>query len=133
MMATVVPYAVAVFVGLTFLVLLKAFRLVEKAPRVMAISTHAFRDLRDPLLDDDAKEARMRDHARALGGLFTVITGGTFVAFAAPLGLVWLLDAAGVLSLNQVLDALSSWPVLVGGTIALVAQLWLDRAGAHGT
>jgi hypothetical protein len=132
-MEPAVPYAVALFVGLTFLFLLKAFRLVEKAPRVMAISTRVLRDLRDPQLDDDAKEARMREHARVLGGLFTLITGGTFVAFAAPLGLVWLLDAAGILSLNRVLDALASWPLLVGGTIAVVAQLWLGRVAAHGS
>ena len=126
-------YAGAVFVGLAFISLLRTFRLLEKAPRVMAISTRAFRDLRDPILDDDAKEARMREHARALGGLFTLITGGTFVAVAAPLGVVWLLDAGGIVSLDRVLDALASWPVLVGGTIAIAAQLWLEKASAHGT
>jgi hypothetical protein len=125
-------YAAAVFVGLAFIALLKTFRLVDKAPHVMSISTQAFRDLRDPVLDDDAKEARMREHARALGGLFTLITFGTMAAVAAPLGVVWLLDAGGVLSLNRVLDALSSWPALAVGTIALVAQLWLVKP-AHGS
>jgi hypothetical protein len=126
-------YAGALFVALTFILLLKTFRLVEKAPRVMDVSTRAFRDLRDPHLDDDAKEARMRVHARGLAGLFAVIAGGTIAAVGAPLGVVWVLDAAGVLSMDRVLDALSSWPVLAGGTAAMVAQIWLGKAAAHGS
>jgi hypothetical protein len=129
----VTAYVGALFVGLTFIALLKVFRLLDKAPPVMAISTRAFRDLRDPLLDDDAKESRMREHAGALARLFAVITGGTIVAVAAPLGIVWLLDAGGILSMSRVLDALSSWPALVGGTAAVAAQLWLDKASAHGS
>lgn len=131
MIATVIAYGGAAFVGLTFMALLKTFRLLERAPHVMAVSTHAFRDLRDPLLDDDAKEARMREHARTLGVLFTRLTVGTLVALAVPVAVVWLLDAAGIVSLNGVLDALSSWPLLVAGSLAIVAQL-LDKGASHG-
>jgi hypothetical protein len=133
MIATVSAYGGAAFVGLAFISLLKAFRLLEKAPRVMAISAHVLRDLRDPQLDDAAKEVRMRDHTKALGVLFARLAGGLLVALAAPIGVVWLLDAAGVVSLNGVLDALSSWPMLIGGTVGVMGQLWLDRAGAHGS
>ena len=132
MTANVMAYGGAAFVGLTFISLLKTFRLLERAPHVMAISTRALRDLRDPLLDDDAKEARMREHARTLGLLFTRLAGGTLVALAIPLSVVWVLDAAEILSLNRVLDALSSWPLLFAGTLAIVAQLWLDRGAPHG-
>ncbi len=125
-------YGAAVFVGLAFIALLKTFKLLESAPRVTALSTLAFRDLRDPQLDDEAKEVRMRKHAMALGALFMRLTMGTLVAVAAPVGLVWLLDAAGILSLNQVLHALASWPLLVAGTVAVVAQLWPDKGAAHG-
>jgi hypothetical protein len=133
MIGTVMAYGGAVFVGLTFIALLKTFKLLETAPHVTAVSTLAFRDLRDPLLDDEAKEVRMRGHAKALGLLFMRLTVGTLAAVAAPLGVVWLLDAAGVVSLNRVLDALASWPLLVAGTLGMMAQLWLGKGASHGS
>lgn len=124
-------YIGAAFVGLAFIVLLRAFGLIEKAPAVMGISTQALRDLRDPGLDDAAKEVRMRAHARTLAGLFVVLTAGTAVAGAAPMGVVWLLDAGGLVSFDHVLRAVATWPIVVIATIGFAAQLWLARA-SHG-
>jgi len=133
MTATLTAYGGALFVGLTFIALLKIFKLLETAPQVTAISTLAFRDLRDTQLDDEGKEARMREHARALGALFIWLTAGTLAAVGAPLGVMWLLDAAGMVSLKGVLEALSSWPLLAASVFAVAVQVWLVKGPRHGS
>lgn len=117
----------ALFVGVTFIVLLQRFGVIAKPREVMAISSQAYRDLSNPLLHDDAKEAAMRGHSKALGRLFLVIVVATAAAAIIPLAVIWLLDVAGILPLNTVLDALVSVRVLVAATLLLIGKLVYDR------
>lgn len=125
-------YASAVFVCVTFVVLIKILGVTARPFEVAAISKQAYRVLADPALHDDAKEAAMRQHAKTLVRLFVLISGGSLVALGVPLGIVWVLDAMGLLSLGAVFDALLSWPLLAGGIMVFVAKLGYDRVRPHG-
>jgi len=127
-----VAYAGAIFVCVTFAALANALRIVTKSVEVAATSRQALQVMADPALDDDAKEKGLRDHAKTLGRLFVVITAGAIVAAGVPFAVVWMLDAAGVLSIDAVLDALVSWPMVAGGVIVLLAKIgydWVWRRG----
>ena len=50
---------------------------------------------------------------------------GSAAALGAPLALVWLLDAAGVLSLAAVLETLVEWEFLVAATVVGFAAHYL--------
>jgi hypothetical protein len=110
--------AVAVVAGFVFL--LRALRLVPMALEVTSVSRAALAVVRDPSLDDDAKGERMQGHAKRLFGLFFLLTLGAAAALALPIGLIWLLDRAGVLSYDNVMDLLLSWPFLLGTTAVAV-------------
>lgn len=126
-------YAGAVFICVTFVVLARALGIFTKPLEVAATSRRAFQALSDPALDDDAKERSMRAHTKTLGRLFVAITTGAIVAVGLPLTIVWLLDAAGWLSFSAVLDALVSWPLVLGGVTAFLAKAGYDRVWRRGT
>jgi hypothetical protein len=127
-----VAYAAAIFLGVTFLWLAKVLGVFTKPLEVSAASMDAYRVLIDPSLHDDAKEAAMRKHAKTLGWLFVVITGGSIIALGLPFGIIWLMSVAGLVSLHAVLDALISWPMLIGCTLLFVAKVLYDWVRPHG-
>lgn len=125
-------YASAIFVCVAFVVLIKILGVAARPFEVAATSRQALRVMSDPTLHDDAKEAAMRQHAKTLARLFVLISGGSLVALGAPLGVVWVLDGIGLLSLNAVFDALLSWPLLAGGIMLFVVKVGYDRVRPHG-
>src|SRR5262245_46608743 len=49
-------------------------------------------------------------------------------SLAIPIGLLWALEVAGILSLRAVLSLSLPWPFLLGDTIVALATFWLlDR------
>lgn len=72
--------------------------------------------LRDPALDDRAKEEALRRVAVRLFGLFGRLAGGGLLALGLPLAAVWLLDRAGVASLGAVLSVLERPDFLAAAT-----------------
>ncbi|MGH8583533.1 MAG: hypothetical protein ACREWG_12270 [Gammaproteobacteria bacterium] len=103
-----------------FIIIARYLGLVEKSLRVIALSKQALSALRDPGLSDDDKEIAMRAYAKALGSLFIILTVGAAMAALIPVGVIWLLDTAGLLSLEAVLDALLSPALILGGTIMMI-------------
>ena len=118
-----IPFAGAIFVIISFLVLMKWFGLVERSMRVFAVSKQAMGDLTDLALDDDAKETAMRLHGKTLTILFLLLTAGGFGAVAAPLGVIALLDAATILLFDDVIDALLSWWMIAAATVLMLAAV----------
>jgi hypothetical protein len=128
-----VIYASAIFLSLTSVVLARRFGLVTRPFEVVAISKQAYRVLTDATLSDDVKEAIMQQSAKTLARHFIFITAASLAAVAAPLGVVWVLAAAGLVSLKAVWVALLSWQVLLSGTLLAAAGTWYERARALGT
>jgi hypothetical protein len=128
----VVTYASALFVSLTFFALVKRLGLATRPFEVVVTSQQAYRALTDATLNDDMKEAIMRQSAKTLGRQFVSISAASLAAFGAPLGVVWVLAAAGVVSLKAVVLALLSWQILFGSTLLVTARVWYERVRVHG-
>lgn len=115
-------FVVAAFVGIAHLL-----RMVPRAQEVLARSRQAVADLRDPDLGEIERERAVQAHAGRLLLLFLILTASAAVALAVPFGAVALLDAAGVLSLDAVVDLTVSPAFLVGTIAGGFAAWWVLR------
>lgn len=120
----------AALIVVAFSAILERLRLESRAKEVGSHAGATLRVLRDPELDDDAKEHLLQRHATRLFALAGVILLGAAAALGVPLGAVWLLDAAGVASLSDVLDVLQRVDFLVAGSVlGVVAWRVFRRRG----
>jgi hypothetical protein len=110
-----------------FILLSKAFGLIQKSTAVVDVAKLALADLRNSGLDDDAKEIALQRHAKRLFGLFLLLTLGGAAALFLPVGSVWLLEQFGLLSFNAVIDMTLSWKFLLASTLLAIAVLWIVR------
>lgn len=117
----------ALLVVAGFVVVLHVMRLVPKGAEVASASRAALAVIRDPELDDDAKASLMQRQAKRLFALFLLLTFGGAAALLLPLGLVWGLDALGLLSFESVIAMLLSWQFLLATTLAAALALWAHR------
>jgi hypothetical protein len=107
-------WAAALFVVAAFVVVAGLLRIPTRAREVLAHSRQAFADLRDPALDERAREKAVQGHALRLLWLFLVVTGSAAFALALPFGLIVLLDSAGLVAIDAVIALTLSWPFLLG-------------------
>lgn len=118
----------ASLVVVTFAVTIERLELPDRAREVGRRSSECLDLLRDPSVADDVKEEGLRRQALRLFGLFARLAGGSLTALALPLGVVWLLDAAGLASLPDVLSVLERIDFLVGVTVVGIATYaWMRR------
>lgn len=110
---------------LGFIFLLKAFGLPEMARGVFASSKDSVSIIRNPDMDDDAKEVALQQKAKTLFWLFILLTLGCAAALLLPAGVVWLLDAIGLMSFDQVIAFTLSWEFILATTVLLVLILSL--------
>lgn len=73
--------------------------------------------LRDPSMDDRARETALRRQAVRMFGLFGRLAGGGLLALGLPLLGVWLLELGGVGSLASVLSVLERPDFLAAVTV----------------
>lgn len=97
-----------VFFVLGFVFLAKIFQLLEKNARVIVIARDAASIVRSEEMDDYQKEAKLQQYAKELFGLFLSTVALTLGAIAIPLGLIWLMELAGLLTVKGVLDTMLS-------------------------
>ena len=105
--------------------LIKVFGLFPRALQAVRTSRRAFDVMKDPDLGDDRKEALLQGYSLALLRSFLDLLIRGAGSIAIPVGLLWALEFAGVLSLKAILALTLSWPFLLGGAIAAVAAFWL--------
>jgi hypothetical protein len=128
-----VIFASALFLALTFVALARRLGLFTRPFEVAATSQQAYRVLTDSTLNDDVKEAMMRQSATALVRQFVFISAASLVAVAAPLAVVWVLAALGLVPLKGVVEALLSWQILLSSMLLVTARTWLERGRVLGT
>lgn len=121
-------WAAALFVVAAFLVLAKWFRVPALARESMQHCRTGLRDLQNPALGEDDKERALQLHAKRLLALFVGLTLASCAALALPLGVLALLDAAGVLELAAVLKQATSWQFLGVATLCGVAAMMRMRS-----
>jgi len=101
----------------SFAIFVRAFGLVEKSRKVVAVTGSSLALIRNPALDDEQKEAALRRDALLLFRLFFVLALGGAAALLVPAALIWSGDQFGVVSLEAVLRTTVSPTFLIGGTL----------------
>ncbi|TFU06327.1 sulfotransferase [Polymorphobacter arshaanensis] len=86
--------------------------------------------MRNPALDDDAKEAAMQAAAKAMFGLFFKLTAGLAAALALPMALVWAVAQTGVVSFDHIIEVSLTWPFLLVGVGVFIVVAMLGRRPA---
>ena len=90
---------------LGFMILLKVFGLIGRTKKVTGVARSALEVVRDRDLDDRQKEAATQKYAKELFSLFIVIAGASLIALGIPLGLVWIMELANLLTVAEVISA----------------------------
>ena len=117
-------WAAACFIVMAFLVITRLLGVVSRVGEVVQSSRGALADLRNKNLSDVEKERTMRARALRLLVLFTILTLSLVAAAAVPLGLVGLVDLAGLIALGAVFELLVSWEFLLA-TVGLTVGVLL--------
>lgn len=112
---------------------MRVFGLVEKTRQVVRVARESLGVIRSRSLDDGAKEAALQRDARKLFGLFFVLALGGVAAATLPMGLLWLGDALGVISLDRVLDVALSPVFLIITSVLIISLLLLNFKRGRGT
>lgn len=119
--------AAALFLVAGFLAVARLLRMVPHAQEVMARSRAAARDLKDPALDELAREKAVQGHALRLAWLFVLLVATSAAALAIPVGVVYALDRVGLVQLAEVLDITMTPIFLIGVTVAVLIWTFLRR------
>ena len=110
-------FVLASFVVVGFAVTIDLLGLVDQAIKVGKRSRESFQVLRDSAMSDREKEEAMQDQSRKLFMLFGILLGGSGLALALPLAIVWLLGQAGIGTFTSTLATLSRVDFLIGVTV----------------
>jgi hypothetical protein len=104
--------------------LIRGFGLLPRTQQVLRTSRRALDVIGDPTLKDDRKESLLQGYSLSLFRAFLDLLLRGTGAIAIPVGLLWALQWAGVVSLEAVWDVALSWPFLLSGAIACMAVFW---------
>ena len=121
----------AMFVVVGFAVTIERLHLPSRAREVGRHSTACLDVLQDDSLSDADKEAALQQQSRNLFRLLGILTGGSVLALGVPLGIVWLLEKAGVGSYSGTLAMLQRLDFLAATTVVgLLAYVLVQRVRA---
>lgn len=115
----------AVILVIGFLILIKYLKVIEKSSKVLGIAKQSIIIIKDSESSDLQKEIAMQKYAKELLVLFLVISAGSILALAIPFGVVWLLELAGLLSIQSVITTTFSWEFIVGSLFISIIVIWL--------
>lgn len=108
--------------------LLAWLQVPAQARTAFGVSRRAVADLRDPSLDDAARERAAQGHARQLGLLCLRILLGSATAVAVPFGVLALGETLGWWQLATIVElSLSPWFLLVATVLAATILHLLRR------
>ena len=126
--------AVVSFVSIVcFLVAFSYARIVPVAAAALSTAQGAFRVMRDPAVDDDAREAAMQGAALKLIGTFASIFVRSVAAVVASMAPIYLADVLGLAASESVIGFLSRWDVILGASLIITGfyfirlRLWPRR------
>ena len=129
-----IQWIAAAFLVVTFVVVVRLFGLVEKSRNVVTVARRSLGVIRSSSLSDDAKEVALQRDAKQLFRLFFMLAFGGAAAVLLPMGLLWLCDQLGLISLASVLSAaLSPAFIITSGTLAILALCLSSRSALETT
>jgi hypothetical protein len=115
----------AVFLVIGMIALMKVFGLFPRGLQAVRTARQALGVMYDPACGEDRKESLLQAYSIALLKAFVDLSIRGVGSLAIPVGLLWGLEFAGVLSLEAVLALTRSWPYLLGSVIAAIVVVWL--------
>ncbi len=127
-----IPWLAAGFLVVAFVGLAGRFGLADRTKDVVSVTRESLRVMRDRGISDDQKERAVRRGAGRLFRLFFILTLGGAAAVFAPVGVLWLADRAGLISLAEVFAVAFSPAFLLAGGVLAAVVLWLASRGRHG-
>ena len=113
--------AIALVIG--FGILVRLLGLEKKSSDVVRIARHSLKIINSPKLSDEEKERRLQRNSTKLFGLFFVLAISAAIALGLPLGILWLCDRFGLLSLAAVLNTTLSPLFLILSSILVILFL----------
>ncbi|NEP86713.1 MAG: sulfotransferase [Okeania sp. SIO2C2] len=116
-----------------FLILVQSFQLVEKSKKTTAMGGRSLDIIRSSQLSEEEKESLLQKNAKDLFGLFFILAFGGIVSVILPLGLLWLAEKLGWLSLDAVFKTLLSPVFLILSTILAVVVLFVKPSQTQKT
>ncbi len=117
----------AILIAGGFIFFITVFNLVEKSRLVFKVSQDSLAIVRDPSLSDEEKEKAMQQSSKKLFALFFIILFIGGVAIFVPIGLIWLLDKAGLFNLQSAIARTLSWQFILAGTIVIMTAMWIKH------
>jgi hypothetical protein len=125
---------VACLAVLGFIVACHVLKIVTVARGVLTTAHHGMSAMRDPAIDDDAKERAARQAAVDLFSGFFSITFRSIIALLASATVVYGADLMGLVPASAAIDRLGSWEFIVATTVVLTAgYLIVIRASPAGS
>ena len=113
----------AVILAAGFVSLFQLLGLVEKSRDVVRVANQSLNIIRSPRLSDEEKEVRLQKNSQKLFASFFILTFGGAIAVFVPLGVLWLGDRLGWLSLASTLERTFSPTFLIASSILLIVAL----------
>ena len=120
-------FFLAALVVVVFALVLERLRLPDRARETGERARESLEVLRDSSLDDREKESALQEQSLRLFGLLGILLGGSLLALGLPLFGVWLLELAGVSSLEAVLGVLERPDFLLGTVVVGVGGYLVYR------
>jgi hypothetical protein len=108
-----------------FLILIKLFKLVEKSGETAAIGRSSLEVLSSSKFTEEEKESLLQKNAKHLFGLFFILAFGGIASIVLPLGLLWLGEKLGWLSVEAVLATMLSPVFIIISSIIAVIVLFV--------
>jgi hypothetical protein len=115
---TLVVACLAVF---AFIAACFALKIVSVARRVMAAAHRGMTAMRDPTLNDGAKEQVARQAAVVLFGGFLSLTLRSLFAVSASAAVVYAADLMDLVPASAAIARLASWDFILATTVAVTA------------
>ncbi len=116
-----------IVVVLGFMIFMKLFGLVRRTSMIAQVAKSALEVVRDPGLDDFQKEKATRQYAKELFSLFIVIAVASTIPLAIPLGIVWAMELANLLTVAEVIAGTLELEFLAIVAVLSVIFYWLSK------
>lgn len=116
----------AIILVVGFVVLIQLLGVTKKSQNVVRIALHSMKIISSSRLRDEQKESKLQKNSLRLLGLFFILALGGAIAILIPLGILWLGDLFGWISLSAVLSTTVSPVFLIVSSILAIALLYFQ-------
>jgi len=110
-----------------FFLLLKVFKVIQFSQQVLVTVQLARTIITNPDLDDLAKERAIQAESIKLFRYFFILLIGGATAFLLPTAALWLVGLTGLVSFEDVITTMASWPFILVFSLLSLLCIWLYR------